>query len=168
MRGRKPKPIALRVLEGNPGKRPLVKRPLQNIPKSGVMGFSTKMQGGRDSDTPKCPGWLSKEAKREWHRVTPILKRLKLLNALDRTALIGYCQSYARYVEAEKVVEKHGILLETENGYMMSPRVAVAQKYLQIALRICVEFGMTPSSKARMPFGGGGEEEKDEFEKILD
>ena len=49
------------------------------------MGFSTKLQGGRESDTPKCPGWLSREAKREWHRVTPILKRLKLLNALDRT-----------------------------------------------------------------------------------
>ena len=26
IRGRKPKPIALRKLEGNPGKRPLVKR----------------------------------------------------------------------------------------------------------------------------------------------
>lgn len=165
MRGRKPKPIPLRKLEGNPGKRPLIK----NIPNSGVMGFSTKLQGGRDSDTPKCPGWLSREAKREWHRVTPILKRLKLLNALDRTALVGYCQSYARYVEAEKVVEKHGILLETKDGYMMSPRVAVAQKYLQIALRICVEFGMTPSSKTKMPFGSGGEENsKSEFEKILD
>ena len=165
MRGRKPKPIPLRVLEGNPGKRPLVK----NIPNSGVMGFAAKLQGGRESDTPKCPGWLSREAKREWHRVVPVLKRLKLLNALDRTALIGYCQSYARYAEAEKVVEKHGILLETENGYMVSPRVVVSQKYLQIALRICTEFGMTASSRARMMFGSGGEENsKSEFEKILD
>ena len=117
----------------------------------------------------KCPTWLSSEAKREWKRVAPILKRLNLLNALDRTALAGYCQSYARWKEAEEVVEKHGILIETKDGYAVSPRVVVAQKYLNICRLLCVEFGMTPSSLSRMTFGSGdGDEKDDEFKKILD
>ena len=49
MAGRKPKPTSLKVLEGNPGKRQLN----PNEPKP-------------DASVPKCPAWLSKEAKREW------------------------------------------------------------------------------------------------------
>jgi P27 family predicted phage terminase small subunit len=90
-----------------------------------------------------------------------------ILTVIDRTALAGYCQSYARYVEAEQAVEKYGILLETDNGLLASPRVAVSQKYLQICKAFCVEFGMTPSARGRMTFGAGDEKE-DDFEKTLD
>ena len=52
-RGRKPKPTALKVLEGNPGKRPLNDH--EPIPPKGEL---------------KCPSWLLPEAKRNgsgWH-----------------------------------------------------------------------------------------------------
>ena len=45
-RGRKPKPTALKVLEGNPGKRPLNDH--EPIPPKGEL---------------KCPSWLLPEAK---------------------------------------------------------------------------------------------------------
>lgn len=48
-RGRKPKPTAVKVLEGNPGKRSLN----TNEPKP-------------QKKTPRCPAWLEAEAKKEW------------------------------------------------------------------------------------------------------
>ena len=52
MAGRKPKPTALKKLEGNPGKRKLnTKEPM---PGKGM---------------PDCPKWLLPEAKKEWERL---------------------------------------------------------------------------------------------------
>ena len=52
MAGRKPKPTALKKLEGNPGKRELnTKEP---VPEKGM---------------PDCPKWLLSEAKVEWNRL---------------------------------------------------------------------------------------------------
>ena len=52
MAGRKPKPTALKKLEGNPGKRKLnTKKP---VPGKGM---------------PNCPKWLLPEAKKEWERL---------------------------------------------------------------------------------------------------
>ena len=49
VRGRKPKPTALKVLEGNPGHRPLNKK--EPMPKGKL---------------PRCPEWLEDDAKKEW------------------------------------------------------------------------------------------------------
>lgn len=78
MRGRRPKPTALKVLEGNPGKRPLNRRepqPLRSIP--------------------TCPAHLSPTAKGEWKRLAGQLHRLGILSQLDRAALAAYCQATA-------------------------------------------------------------------------
>lgn len=48
-RGRKPKPIAIKELEGNPGKRPLNDAEPKPVRKA-----------------PPCPKWLEPEAKKEW------------------------------------------------------------------------------------------------------
>lgn len=51
-RGRKPKPTAVKVLEGNPGKRSLN----TGEPKP-------------EKKAPRCPSWLEEEAKEEWKRM---------------------------------------------------------------------------------------------------
>lgn len=51
-RGRKPKPTAMKELEGNPGKHPLnTSEPKPN------------------KKAPACPKWLEPEAKKEWRRL---------------------------------------------------------------------------------------------------
>ena len=55
-RGRKPKPTALKKLEGNPGKRPL--NELEPMPQVTML---------------RCPNWLEPEAKKEWRRLAPVL-----------------------------------------------------------------------------------------------
>jgi P27 family predicted phage terminase small subunit len=148
-RGPIPKPTQLKVLEGNPGKRPLP----ANEPKPKPVA-------------PKCPSWLDKEAKREWRRVVPELSRLGLLTVVDGTALAAYCQAYSKWVEAEKFMQKHGMIFKTPSGYIQQvPQVAIAQKYLLIVRDFCREFGLTPSSRSRMTFPTSGE--ADEFEDFL-
>ena len=76
-RGRKPKPTALKLLEGNPGKRPLNDR--EPVPLKGDI---------------KCPDWLLPEAKKEWKRLAPALEAMGVLTMADLTAFEGYCQAY--------------------------------------------------------------------------
>lgn len=134
MPGTKPKPTNLKILEGNPGKRPLNKHEPKPKP-----------------ITPVCPRWLSPMAKREWKRIVPELEALGLLTCVDGAALEGYCQSYARWVEAEQFMIKHGTIFKTPNGYIQQvPQVAIAQKYLNVVKAFCAEFGLTPSSRSRL------------------
>ncbi len=134
MRGRKPKPTAIKLLEGNPGKRPLNK----NEPKP-------------KKDVPKCPSWLLPEAKKEWKRMAEQLELLGLLTAMDMTAFAGYCQSYARWKEAEDFITKHGSIFKTPSGYVQQvPHVSIAQSNLKIMRDFCSEFGLTPAARSRL------------------
>lgn len=69
MAGRKPKPTALKTLEGNPGKRKINKK--EPIPGKGI---------------PTCPEWLLPEAKLEWERLAAVMDQMGLLTEVDRTA----------------------------------------------------------------------------------
>ena len=83
-RGRKPKPTAMKILEGNPGKRPLNEN--EPVPPKGEI---------------KSPAWLLPEAKKEWKRLAPSLEAMGVLTMADWTAFQGYCQAYARWKEAD-------------------------------------------------------------------
>lgn len=149
MPGPAPKPTALRELAGNPGHRPLNKREPR---------FS--------ADVPTRPGWLLPEAKREWARIVPELQRLRLLAVVDRAALVNYCQWWARYVEAEKILSAQGLTILCPSGYMQQrPEVAIAQKAAQIMKAFLIEFGLTPASRSRIAVPE--EQKEDEFSKFL-
>src|SRR5262249_2761807 len=93
-RGPKPKPLKLKILGGNPGKRPLNLRE----PKP-------------PARLPRCPSHLNKAAKKEWRRIVPILSEMKVLTQIDGTALGMYCQAHARWVEANAKIEEYGVVL---------------------------------------------------------
>ncbi len=149
MSGPAPKPARLRLLEGNPGKRPLPK----NEPRPRPVA-------------PSRPAWLLPEAKREWSRVAPELERLGLLTVVDRAALAGYCQAWAQAVQAEDVLRREGLTFTTPNGYVQQrPEVAIAQKAWQAVKSFAAEFGLTPSSRTRLSLP---EFDDDDPEGLLD
>ena len=133
--GRKPRPSHLKIIEGNPGKRPLTK----NEPKPRPI-------------RPFCPRWLLAEAKKEWSRVMPELERMGLLTTVDRAALATYCQAWARYREAEEALEKYGSILKSpESDYIqVSPYTTISRQNAQIVRAFCAEFGLTPGSRTRL------------------
>ena len=132
--GRRPTPTALKLIQGNPGKRPL-----------------NKAEPKPQSSIPRCPKILKTGAKAEWKRIAPILANLGILTQIDRAALAGYCQSYARWVEAEDKVAERGEVVKSVNGNIMTnPYLTVANKSLENMRKFLVEFGMTPSSRTRI------------------
>jgi len=186
MRGRKRKPRELMIIEGNPGKKDLdkeghilrgddIKKAYYEITKKKIKKEAEKKEnkrqrkGGCESGTPFCPAWLDIMAKREWRRIAPVLKKLGLLTVIDRTALAGYCQSYARWREAEMLISKINLLYSKQDKIVKKSHfVREAQRYLEICKSMCVEFGMTPSSRGRMLLPNENKKEKDDFEKLLD
>lgn len=104
MAGRKPKPTAIKKLEGNPGKRKLnTKEP---IPAKGM---------------PNCPEWLLPEAKKEWERLADLMNQIGVLTEVDMAAFAAYCQSYARWKEAQEHIDSEGSTFETDKGYQQHP-----------------------------------------------
>jgi P27 family predicted phage terminase small subunit len=134
MRGRRPKPTRMKVLTGNPGKRPL--NDTEPNPAPAV---------------PECPPELGRVAHREWDRLVGELATLRLLTNLDRAALAAYCGSYALWAEAMEAIQKFGAMVKSPSGYpIQSPYVAIANRQAEIMMRIASEFGFTPASRSRI------------------
>ena len=150
-RGRKPKPTAVKVLEGNPGKRQL-----------------NELEPKPEKKAPKCPVWLDKEAKKEWRRISKQLEELGILTEVDMAAFAGYCKAYSRWKEAEEFISKHGTIVKTPSGYWQQvPQVSIAQTYLKIMIKFCEQFGLTPSSWSRIVADKGNNDVVDPMELML-
>jgi P27 family predicted phage terminase small subunit len=132
--GRKPKPTHLKLIEGNPGKRPVPRSEPKPEPKA-----------------PKPPTDLHGDALREWRRVAPQLERLGLLTGLDRAALSAYCWAWARLLAAQRVLADSGVLVKQRgNRTVKNPAIQVARDAAAECRAWCAEFGMTPSARGRM------------------
>src|ERR1700689_5052301 len=120
MRGRRPKPTRMKLLTGNPGKRPLNIHEPKPVPV-----------------VPDCPAELGPVARREWDRLAGELGKLKLLTALDRAALAAYCGAYALWAEATEAIQKFGTMVKSPSGFpIQSPYVSIANRQAEIMMRI--------------------------------
>jgi P27 family predicted phage terminase small subunit len=132
--GRRPKPNVVKLITGNPGKRPINKRE----PKPKI-------------EIPPCPQHLSRVAKDEWRRLSKQLHALGMLTTIDRAALAAYCQCWGRWIEAEWRLEVEGITVPaSDGGIKPSPWLSVADKAMNTMHRFSIEFGMTPASRSRV------------------
>ena len=134
IRGRTPKPTALRRADGNPGKRGY--NALEPVPPEGL---------------PSCPDHLGDVAREEWDRIAGVLHGMGVVTIVDRAALAAYCQCYGRWVEAEDRLHDTPLLLKTPSGYIQqSPWLSVANKQLELMGRYMTELGITPASRSRV------------------
>lgn len=143
----RPKPTALKVLQGNPGGRSLN----MNEPKPAVR-------------IPEPPEELSPDARKEWNRLTPYLLRMGLISDADRAAFSAYCQSYGRWIEAERYLRDEGEIIVTDKGNLVqNPRLWVSNKAFEQMYKLLADFGLTPSSRSKLQVGAPVEDEMDEF-----
>lgn len=133
MRGRKPKPTALKLIDGNPGRTKISK----NEPKC----FASA----------KVPTWLSREAKVEWRRYAPELERMGLLTEIDVPVFAGLCSAIADFRWCEKHLAENGRLTTAKNGEPRTSPVVVQRRHaLEHIRQFSAEFGLTPSSRTRI------------------
>jgi len=147
IRGRKPKPTQLKVITGNPGGRPLNK---------------FEIAPPMSKSPPKPPAHLLPEGKAEWKRLAPTLTLLGVLSELDAAPFAAYCQAYARWMQAERLLAKlaeqdpagmGAMLIKTRGGGVMpNPLVWVARNAANDMVRYAAEFGFTPSARSRIQF----------------
>jgi P27 family predicted phage terminase small subunit len=141
--GRKPTPTALKLVKGNPGKRPLNSR-------------EAKVKLSR----PAMPPFLCDDAKAEWDRIVDTLYTAGLLTALDAAALAAYCAAYGRWAQAERALrqaeqdENGGLVTRTATGNVIqNTLVGIANKAANDMVRFACEFGMTPSARSKVIAG---------------
>ena len=138
-RGPPPQPSRLRLLKGNPSKRPINTR-----------------EPHLRCKAPSCPRWLGPEAKKVWRRTVSLLRAARILTQVDADALTAYCQTYARWQKLESFLDQHGEVypIRDERGnirYMQQlPQVNISRNLLQCLRSYQQEFGMTPSARTRV------------------
>ena len=153
--GRKRKPSALRLLEGNRGHRPVNMGEPQPKPL-----------------LPDAPDWLCEPALAEWIRITSEMCEVPgWLTVVDHAVLAAYCQSYGRWQEAERQISQHGAVFlkyfvdptGTEHTEpKASPWVKISKDERVVMKSFALELGISPSSRARLnlsPRSPGGEED---------
>lgn len=138
MAGRRPKPTALKLVQGNAGKRAINKK--EPKPKRVI---------------PSCPEVLETTGKVAWGRLTVLLDRMGVLTEADTFALERLCDCYTDILECRtlirrdgrtyKVVTQTGEILVKGNPAVAQLRAADAQfkSYL-------VEFGLTPAARSKV------------------
>lgn len=152
LRGPQPKPTALKLIAGNPGKRSL------NL----ADGVNPRVE------IPAPPKHLGAAARKEWKRITPILEELGLISGLDVAALSLYCQSYGRLIELETAfnakvatqvdggAQLHDAVLATSigvtpSGYQQqSVLVQLIRSHREEVNRYLGHFGLSPAARARV------------------
>jgi P27 family predicted phage terminase small subunit len=150
MAGRKPKPTALKILQGNPSKRPLNK----NEPKF-------------DSVATKPPENLDDVGIKEWNRIVPSLEQAGVLKDVDIMAIAGYCEHFSRWHNATKEIHKKGYIIKSPSGYPVNnPYIGIANTSFMSMMKVMAEFGMTASSRAKISIADKVDA-VDPFEKFL-
>jgi P27 family predicted phage terminase small subunit len=137
--GRRPEPTALKMLRGNPGRRPLNMEEPHTPPADPSM------------DTPPPEITADERAAAEWARVVPMLRMSGLISQSERAALITLCQQWSRYLAAHEQVRELGMVIETgAHGRLVpNPYLGVADGALSHCHKLWHELGLTASGRAR-------------------
>ena len=162
MPGPPPTPLHLRLLRGNPGKRPLHPEP----------------EPAREPQCPDAPSYLRGYAIDEWYAVAPELWRLGLLTILDVSMLACYCDAYYRWRLAREALQKmtehdpvtQGFLIKNVDGSARrNPLAKVVTDAGAEMLSAAAEFGLTPIARARLRAAGVGGQppELGKFDSLL-
>lgn len=146
----KPRPVALKLLEGrgnglDSGGRKIASTPaFKRLP-------------------PEPPEWLGVEAAAEWKRVAPELSRLDLLKEGDRAAFTAYCLTWERLVEAQRVIAEEGVLGHNSQGRVRHPAIAIVEAASKELRSWASEFGLTPSAESKLKTAESNGDDDDIF-----
>ena len=141
-KGGKHKPLKLRVLEGNRSRRKIP----EDLPLP-------------PADLPIPPLHLDAGALEEWNRLADGLNGMGILAGIDQAAFAAYCSSFSRWKSAEEELQKlrdkggalNALVLKTVSGnFIQQPLIGISNCAARDMVRYAVEFGLTPSARARL------------------
>jgi P27 family predicted phage terminase small subunit len=149
VRGRKPKPNELKILEGS-----RADRVNQNAPEA-------------IREPLERPDHLDEDARAEWDRLLPQLERMGVISQTDSAVLALYCVAFSRWLSSRAELLRHGLVIETDlGGTKANPAAAIVAKCEDQMARLLAELGCTPSSRGRLD-RLKADAQPDEFEELL-
>jgi len=147
--GRHAKPTALKVLQGNPGKRALKK--------DGPAPAKLEV-------TPDPPEWLGDWATEMWQTIAPWLTQTGIMTRTDTHNLAVFCAAYDRWRQAEADVATKGITITDAKGVLKkNPACTVINEALRQLASFGAALGLDPASRARLMGSGGPEKPENPF-----
>ena len=157
-RGPPPKPTAIKMLEGNPGKQKINRaEPKPPAPQK----------------APNPPQRLLPDAKKEWRRLAPALLGMDVLTEVDLAAFAELCQTYAYYIITDRKILEVGeagvfAMQKTTTGYIQQhPLLSLRRQYYDQWRRGLADFGLTPAARSRLEVGENAGGVDDPMEKVL-
>ena len=79
------------------------------------------------------------------------MQHARIISQLDRAVLAAYCQSYGRWIEAERQLKVTPTLIRLPSGYIQpSPWLGIANKQLELMHKYLAELGLSPVSRSRV------------------
>ena len=141
---RRSKPTKLKLLEGNPGRRPIN----ENEPEPA-------------SDNIRQPQGLDRFGKQAWNQLVPDLDQLGLLTNVDVFVLAAFCDAYSQWRHASKALRK---LNPIDEEYR---KVAITVEKARNEMRLTAsEFGLSPAARSRLHVSSK-QDDADPFEDFM-
>lgn len=137
-RGRKAKPTAIKILQGNPGHRPL-----------------NKEEPDYGPGAPLKPDWLDEFASEEWDRLVSILAPARVISKGEVGILVVACDAYSQLRQCQKFIKRKGSIsyaTSTNGGTNYKPYPEVGQRNVarRQYLSSLSELGLSPSSRTKV------------------
>lgn len=150
MKGRKPKPTARQIAEGDPRNRG-----------TGKLREQLAREPKAESGYPPCPEHLTGIARKTWDFLVEQIEIMGIDKRPDAILLEGACVSYARAVEADGQIARDGItfkesVVDEESGDVVvlkiraNPAVAVSNAAWRQVRAFGEQFGLSPVSRTRL------------------
>ncbi len=143
MPGPAPKPTALKLVEGNRGKRAINRQEPDPVYLNDL--------------TP--PAWLPPAAADIWNELAPKLRAAKVLTEMDVQALAMGCVAIAQHrlsvqrvgddlVKSKQIENEEGDTVQA--GEHVNPWLIVQSMTFKQAMAIFAQFGLTPAARSRI------------------
>jgi len=132
MKGRKPKPLYLKALDGNTGHRATRPAPKAHI------------------ELPAAPSYLSDTARREFERLADTCP---WLTGADSGVVEAAAVQFALWRQALEVLDRDGLCYRANDLTKTHPAFRVASQAVALYLRAIAELGASPVSRARVDGG---------------
>jgi P27 family predicted phage terminase small subunit len=133
MKGEKPKPAKIKILEGN--RRKVAKAKIGTDP--------------RGIGLPRLPMHLNQEEQRLWVVITGSLP-VGLLSQADESMLERMAVAWCRFRQVHATIEKTGLLVQSPMGPIRNP-LLVVEKAAALEMHSCgSELGLSPVARARL------------------
>jgi len=156
LRGPAPQPTALKIIRGNPGKRPLNKLE----PNRQALSACQIMR--------RVPDHLNGDAKAWWRYYARVYADSRIVTEVDLTMLAQLAAATAEKLEFERKLAETGPLYKSpKTGYVqISPLYSLVSAARDREYRLLREFGASPSSRTGVQAVGAAGKTDDPWDKL--